>query len=96
MSYQRIGSTQREIFFSLRTGYRFVGYNALVEGNALGDNSIFLLTPENKVVYAGFELQHRFEKNEYFVVIGFNLRELPEINHINILFCRTPEISNSP
>lgn len=77
MSYQRIGSTQREIFFSLRTGYRFVGYNALMEGNALGDNSIFLLTPENKVMYAGFDLQHRFEKNEYFVGYRIQSPEAP-------------------
>jgi hypothetical protein len=77
MSYQRLGTTQREIFFSLRAGYRFVGYNALLEGNALGDNSIFLVRPENKIIYGSLDLQHRFEKNEYFVGYRIQSPEAP-------------------
>lgn len=65
MAYQRIGNTRREIFFSLRAGYRYVGYNALLEGNAFGDNSIFLISANREVLFAGFDVQHRFEKNEY-------------------------------
>ncbi|WP_297763690.1 lipid A deacylase LpxR family protein [uncultured Muriicola sp.] len=66
MAYQRIGNTRREIFFSLRAGYRYVGYNALLEGNALGDNSIFLISPNREFVFGGFDVQHRFKKNEYW------------------------------
>ncbi len=66
IGYNRIGSTRREIFFSLRTGYRYVGHNALLEGNALGDTSVLLVPANKEIIYAGFDLQHRFEKNEYW------------------------------
>lgn len=65
MANHRIGTTHREIFFSLRAGYRYVGYNALLEGSALGDNSVFLISPNREIIFAGFDAQHRYEKNEY-------------------------------
>jgi hypothetical protein len=65
MAHHRIRTTRREIFFSLRAGYRYVGYNALLEGSALGDNSIFLISPNRDLIFAGIDLQHRFKKNEY-------------------------------
>ena len=71
MAHNRIGSTDREIFFAIRGGYRFVGYNGLLEGNALGDNSILLVTPNKSVIYAGFDFQHRYGQNEYW--FGFRL-----------------------
>lgn len=64
--YNRIGSTQREIFFSFRTGYRFVGHNALLEGNILGDSSVLLVPAIDEILFAGFDFHHRFEKNEYW------------------------------
>ncbi|MEO6347676.1 MAG: lipid A-modifier LpxR family protein [Aquaticitalea sp.] len=67
MGYNRIGSTGREIFFSLRAGYRYVGHNALLEGNALGDKSVFLVPANKEIIYAGVDVQHRFGKNEYWV-----------------------------
>ncbi len=66
MAYNRIGSTQREIFFSLRAGYRYVGHNALLEGNALGDTSVLIVPANKEILYAGFDVQHRFGKNEYW------------------------------
>ncbi len=77
MAYQRIGNTRREIFFSLRAGYRYVGYNALLEGNALGDNSIFLISPNQEFVFGGFDVQHRFEKNEYWFGYRIQSPEAP-------------------
>lgn len=66
MAYNRIGSAQREIFFSLRAGYRYVGLNALLEGNILGDTSVLLVPANKEILYAGFDVQHRFGKNEYW------------------------------
>jgi len=67
MAYNRIGSIQREIFFSLRAGYRYVVHNAMLEGNALGDDtSVFLIPASKEIIYAGVDLQHRFGKNEYW------------------------------
>lgn len=72
IGYNRIGSTRREIFFSLRAGYRYVGHNALLEGNALGDNSIFLVPADKEIIYAGLDVQHRFGKNEYW--LGYRMQ----------------------
>jgi len=66
MANNRIGATQREIFFSLRAGYRFVGHNALLEGNPFGDASVLLVPANKEIIYAGFDVQHRFGKNEYW------------------------------
>lgn len=75
IAYNRIGPTNREIFFSFRFGYRFVGHNALLEGNALGDNSIFLVTPNKTVLYGGFDFKHRFGQNNYWFGYRINSSE---------------------
>lgn len=65
MAYERIGSTAREIFFSLQAGYRKVFFNGMFQGNALGDDSIFLIDANEKLIFGAFTVQHRFQKNEY-------------------------------
>jgi hypothetical protein len=77
MAHQQIGPTRREIFFSLRAGYRYVGYNALLEGNLLGDNSIFLISPNREFIFAGFDIQHRFKENEYWFGYRIQSPEAP-------------------
>ncbi|NNK20138.1 MAG: DUF2219 family protein [Flavobacteriaceae bacterium] len=65
MAYKRIGSTAREIFFSLQAGYRKVFYNGMLQGNALGDDSIFLIDASENLIFGALTVQHRFQKNEY-------------------------------
>lgn len=78
VAHHQIGSTDKEIFFALRGGYRFVGYNALLEGNALGDDSVLLVASKNTVVYAGFDFQFRYGKNEYWVGVRYNTPEFEQ------------------
>lgn len=66
MAYKRIGGNGGELFFTIKAGYRFVGYNALLEGNALGDGSVFLVEPRNNIFHGGFDVQFRKGRNEYF------------------------------
>ena len=66
IGYNRIGSTQREIFFSLRSGYRYVFHNVLLEGNALGNTSVLLVPANIEIIYLGFDVHHQFGKNEYW------------------------------
>jgi hypothetical protein len=75
ISYNRIGSREREIFFSIRTGYRLVGSNGLLEGNLFGDNSVFLTESKSGVFHLGFDLQHRFETSDYRLGYRFNSAE---------------------
>ncbi len=66
IGFNRIGSTQREIFFSLRAGFRYVGRNALLEGNGSDDTSVLLVPANKEIIYGGFDVHHRFSKNEYW------------------------------
>lgn len=75
MAYNKIGSTEKEVFFSIRAGYRFLSHNALLEGHLFGDNSIFLVNPNNKYFYGGFDIKHRDRKNDFWFGYRFNSAE---------------------
>ena len=78
MGYNRLGSSKREIFFSFRAGYRFVARNGLLEGNGSNDTSVLLVAAEKEVIYAGFDVHHRFGKNEYW--FGYRLQSAEALN----------------
>lgn len=65
MAFNTLGSAAREIYFSLRAGYRYVAHNAMLEGNAAGDDSVFLIDARRNLFYGGFDVHHRFGRNEY-------------------------------
>jgi hypothetical protein len=75
MAYNSLGSKENEVFFTLRAGYRYVGYNALLEGHISGDDSVFLVDPKNRFFYGGFDIKHRFGKDEYWLGYRFNSAE---------------------
>lgn len=74
-AYHKIGSKNQELFFALRAGYRFVGHNGMLEGNLLGDHSIFMVKPKSIVFCAGFDLQHHSHQNDYWLGYRFNSKE---------------------
>ena len=75
MAYNRIGSLEKEVFFSICAGYRFLSHNALLEGHVFGDNSIFLVNPNNQYFYGGFDIKHRDRKNDFWLGYRFNSAE---------------------
>lgn len=75
MAYGQIGTTQREIFFSLTAGYRYVHHNAFLQGSTLNSDYLFTVNPEQNLLYAGFDFMHRFEQNEYWVGFRMNSPE---------------------
>ena len=78
MAYNRIGSTEKEVFFSICAGYRFLPHNALLEGHLFGDNSTFLVNPNSKYFYGGFDIKHRDKKNDFWFGYRFNSSETKE------------------
>ncbi|NKI31575.1 lipid A-modifier LpxR family protein [Croceivirga thetidis] len=83
IAYNRIGSNEREIYFSLRFGYRQVFWNGLIEGNGFSDDSPVLGEIENSLLRLGFDFNHRFDRNDYKVGVRYNSKETPEArNHI--------------
>lgn len=85
IAYNQLGSIQREIYFSLRASYRFVFYNALIEGYPGGDNSPLLFEPEKRVLRIGFDLRHRFNKSDYTLGYRYLGPEVPGNNGHNYL-----------
>ena len=79
IAYDQVGATDREIYFNLHFEYRFVGRNALLEGNGANDASLYTIEPNNKVFRWGFGLYHRFNKNDYKFSYQFLAEEASEI-----------------
>ena len=79
-AYHKIGSKDRELFFALRTGYRFVGHNAMLEGNLFGDNSSFVVNPKTVMFSAGFDFQYSNGHDDYWLGYRFNSEETKETN----------------
>ncbi|NND64084.1 MAG: lipid A deacylase LpxR family protein [Flavobacteriaceae bacterium] len=75
IAYNRIGSTQREIFFALKVGYRWVGANAFLEEAPFGENSNFSIERKNTILNLGFDFRHRYGKNDYKIGYRFLTRE---------------------
>ncbi|MEM7186417.1 MAG: lipid A-modifier LpxR family protein [Bacteroidota bacterium] len=75
IAYNQVGAIDREVYFSLRFGVRYVGHNALLEGNLLGDNSLYTIEPKNRVTHIGFDFRHRSGKNDYTLGYRYNSKE---------------------
>ncbi len=75
MTQNRLGTLDREIFFSLMAGHRFVHHNALLEGKIWGDDSVLLVEADRNVWYFGFDFKHRFGKNNYWAGYRINSPE---------------------
>lgn len=70
-AYQQLGNTTTEYFFAVRTGYRYVFQDAMLEGNILRDTSVFLLEPyQNRFLYS-FELFFRRKRTNLKVSYNF-------------------------
>ncbi len=86
IAYDQVGSLEREIYFSLRFGYRFVSHNALLQGNILGDESLYTIDPNSKFFRWGLDLYHRFQKNDYRFGYRFISEEAIELTTHQYLF----------
>lgn len=71
MAYGYFGGTEKEIFFSLRAGYRFVIHDAMLEGHVFGDDSVFLVESNKTFFFGGLDIKHRSGQNDYW--FGYRL-----------------------
>ena len=74
-AYQQIGNFEKELFFGIRLGYRYVFHNALLEGNVLGDSSLFLIQPYQNLFLYNFEIHRRGKRNSYMLSCNFSTPE---------------------
>lgn len=70
-AYQQLGSTQNEYFFAIRMAYRYVFHNSLLEGNLIGDSSLFLIDPYKNMFLYNFETYARFKRHNLKFTYNF-------------------------
>lgn len=83
IAYDRLGSVLREIYFTFKASYRWVSYNAMIQGHPSGDDSPLVFEPEKGVLRIGFDLRHRFHRNDYKLSYRFIGPEVPGTNGHN-------------
>lgn len=77
MAYHQLGSVAREFFFALNFNYRYVMFDGLLEGNLVGDNSVFVLNPVDHLFTYGFEVFYRKKRMEYNVGYNYSSPKAP-------------------
>ena len=75
ISYNRLGVEDNELYFALRSGYRRVFYNGLIEGNLFGDNSLLTQDSTNNVLFFGLDLNRRLKRSDYKFGVRYNSAE---------------------
>ena len=70
MAYDQLGKIVPELFFLVKFKYRYVMFDGLLEGNLVGDNSVFVLNPVDHLFTYGCEVSYRKYRMEYS--LGYN------------------------
>jgi len=78
MAHGRIGQVVPEFFFSVFFTYRYVLYDALLEGHILGDNSIYTVDPVDHLFFYGLEGNYRKKRMEYRIGYSFGSPRAPQ------------------
>ncbi|MEZ4859078.1 MAG: DUF2219 family protein [Flavobacteriaceae bacterium] len=72
VAYKQLGTTgERELFFAVRLGYRYVFHDSLLEGNILGDRSPFVVDAYSQIFLYNFELFYRKGRNDIKFTYNF-------------------------
>ena len=77
MAYRQLGDIKPEFFFGIHFTYRYVMYDALLEGSPISDNSIFTLNPINNLFFYGINGYFRKKRMEYMVGYNYVSRRAP-------------------
>jgi hypothetical protein len=67
MAYGQLLGRETELFFSTRFGYRYVLHDAMLQGNWLGDNSVYTVTPYRMMYFFNVGFFWRYKRNDVFL-----------------------------
>jgi hypothetical protein len=74
-AYQQLGSIENEYFFAVRLAYRYIFQNALLEGDLLGDSSLFLIKPHRNMFLYKFDMNARLKRHNLKITYHYATRE---------------------
>ena len=78
-AYNQIKNLTKELYFSLSMGYRYVHYNALLEGHPIGDGSIFVVNSESNLLLFKFEFVYNAGRNIFKILQNYNTHEIKRV-----------------
>lgn len=81
VAYKQLGHLERELFFAVRLGYRYLFHDAIFEGNIIGDSSPFLVTPYDQIFFYNFEVF--FRRGRHDVKFTYNF-ETPRTRDVDV------------
>jgi len=92
IAYKQLGSLERELFFAVRLGYRYLFHDGMIEGNWFGDDSVFTLEPYAQVYFYNVELYYRKNRNDLKFTYNFESprtsRAKPHL-YVSLTYCRS-------
>ncbi len=71
IAYKQLGHLEREFFFAVRLGYRYLFHDSLIEGHIISDSSTYLLEPYHQIFFYNFELFFRRGRNDLKLTYNF-------------------------
>ena len=85
VAYSQLGVLNNELFFGIRTGYRYVAHNTMLQGNLIGDSSIFLVEPNHHLLLINTELYFRRGRTDIKIFYNFKSSETKTTEyHLNM------------
>lgn len=70
MAFHQLGEIRPEFFFVIKFAYRYVMFDGLLEGNLIGDSSVYVINPIDHLFTYGIDGMYRNKRMEYKV--GYN------------------------
>ena len=74
-AYNQLGVLNNELFFGIRTGYRYVVHDTMLQGNLIGDSSIFLVEPNHHLFIVNTEIYFRRGRTDIKIYYNYNSSE---------------------
>lgn len=78
IAYKQMGSLDRELFFAVRLGYRYLFHDGMIEGNWMGDRSVFTVEPYHQLFLYNFEMYYRWGRNDFKLTYNFETPRTPK------------------
>lgn len=71
IAYNQIGSLKKEFFVAVRVGYRHVFHDTMLQGNLLGDSSVFTVNPTPNIFIYNIENYFRYKRYDIKLFLNF-------------------------
>lgn len=78
-AYNQLRNLEKEFYFSFSAGYRYIHYNALLEGHPIGDSSVFIVESENHILLFKFEFVYNSGRNIFKLAQNYNTSETSSV-----------------